>query len=234
VAGRGVNLPALPHASEVGGGCVSATAGRSAAPALLHPGVGGGAPFRYVLRPLMQVAALDLRPGYLVSYEGRMCSVVWWNILRNDRRLFVQMRIKDIQSGRVQELKEHGDTKYEVLDKEEVELTHSYRDGTDEVFFSPEGEEVRCSVAGAEDALKWQAESYVGLFVNGQLVFVRPPASVVLTVKDTTPPIKGAGTGLKDAVLENGMKVRVGNLVDVGNKVRIDTETGEFKERVQG
>jgi elongation factor P len=134
----------------------------------------------------------------------------------------------------VQELKEHGDTKYEVLDKEEVELTHSYRDGTDEVFFSPEGEEVRCSVAGAEDALKWQAESYVGLFVNGQLVFVRPPASVVLTVKDTTPPIKGAGTGLKDALLENGMKVRVGNLVDVGNKVRIDTETGEFKERVQG
>ena len=182
----------------------------------------------------MQVQALDLRPGMLVSYEGRMCTVVWWNILRNDRRLFVQMRIKDIQSGRVQELKEHGDSKYEVLDKEEVELTHSYRDGVDEVFFSPTGEEVRCSVAAAEDAIKWQAESYVGLFVSGQLVFVLPPKAVVLTVTETSPPIKGAGTGLKDAVLENGMKVRVGNLVDVGNKVRIDTETGEFKERVQG
>ena len=199
-----------------------------------EPSVVPAHPIRYFLRPLMQVAALDLRPGYLVSYEGRMCTVVWWNILRNDRRLFVQMRIKDIQSGRVQELKEHGDTKYDVLDKEEIVLTHSYRDGADEVFFTPDGEEVRCSSTAAEDALKWQAENYTGLFVSGQLVFVRPPANVVLTVKDTTPPIKGAGTSLKEALLENGMKVRVGNLVDVGNKVRIDTDTGEFKERVQG
>jgi elongation factor P len=182
----------------------------------------------------MQVPALDLRPGMLVSHEGRMCSVAWWNILRNDRRLFVQMRLKDIQSGRVQELKEHGDTKYEVLDKEEIELSHSYRDGSDEVFFTPDGEEVRCSAAAAEDALKWQAEGYIGLFVGGQLVFVQPPKNVVLRVRETSPPIKGAGTGLKEAILENGMKVRVGNLVDVGSRVRIDTETGEFKERVQG
>lgn len=181
----------------------------------------------------MQVQALDLRPGTLISYEGRMCSVVWWNILRNDRRLFVQMRIKDIQSGRTQELKEHGDTKYEVLDKQEVELTHSYRDGGDEVFFTPEGEEVRCSVAAAEDALRWQADIYKGLYVSGQLVFVMPPSSVVLEVTETAPPIRGVGSGLKDAMLVNGMKVRVGNLVDVGNKVRIDTDTMEFKERIQ-
>src|SRR5689334_14010596 len=100
------------------------------APPVKHPAA--GPPFRAAgplatLSAPMQVPALDLRPGYLVSFEGRMCSVVWWNILRNDRRLFVQMRIKDIESGRVQELKEHGDTKFEVLDKEEKDLTHSYR-----------------------------------------------------------------------------------------------------------
>lgn len=182
----------------------------------------------------MQLVALDLRPGNLVSYEGRMCSIVWWNILRNDRRQFVQLKIKDIQSGRVQELKEHGDTKFEVLDKEEIELNYSYRDGIDEVFFTPDGVEVRCSVAAAEDALRWQADAYTGLFVSDQLVFVNPPRSVVLTVKDTSPPVKNAGTGLKDAVLQNGMTVRVNNMVGIGDKVRIDTETGEFKERVQG
>jgi elongation factor P len=182
----------------------------------------------------MLVPALDLRPGFLVSYEGRMCSVVWWNILRNDRRLFVQMRIKDIHSGRVQELKEHGDSKYEVLDKDEIELSHSYRDGLDEVFFTPEGDEVRCSVAAAEDALRWRAEVYKGLFVSGQLVFVDPPPTVVLRVTDTSPPVKNAGTSLKDAVLENGMKVRVNNLVASGDRVRVDTATGEFRERVQG
>lgn len=180
----------------------------------------------------MQVAALDLRPGYLVSYEGRMCTVMWWNILRNDRRLFVQMKIKDVQSGRVTELKEHGDSKYEVLDKEEVDLTHSYRDGQEEVFYRESGDEVRCPIAAAEDALQWPAEAYRGFFVNDVLVAVFPPKHSVLTITDTSPPIRGAGTGQKEAVLENGMKVKVGMLCDVGDKVRIDTETGEFKERI--
>lgn len=180
----------------------------------------------------MQVPALDLRPGYLVSFEGRMCTVVWWNILRNDRRLFVQMRVKDIESGRVQELKEHSDTKFDVLDKEEKDLTYSYRDGTQEVFFSEDGEEVRCSVPAAEDALKWPAEHYTGFYVNGNLVSVTPPATSVLTIKECAPPLRGHGTGQKEALLENGVKCKVGLLCDVGDKVRIDTETLEFKERI--
>ncbi|MCA8967156.1 MAG: hypothetical protein KDC48_19915, partial [Planctomycetes bacterium] len=118
----------------------------------------------------MQVAALELRPGTLVSYEGRMCTVVWWNMLRNDRRAFVQMRIKDLLTGRVTELKEQTDSRWEVLDKEDKDLSYSYRDGIDEVFFSETGEEVRCAVAAAEDALKWPSETYKGFFVSGSLV----------------------------------------------------------------
>jgi elongation factor P len=180
----------------------------------------------------MQVSALELRPGTLVSHEGRMCTVVWWNILRNDRRAFVQMRIKDLETGRVQELKEQTDSKWTVLDKEEKDLAHSYRDGAAEVFFTPEGEEVRCPVAAAEDALKWPAETYTGFYVSGQLVSVLPPKHAVLTITETSPPIRGAGTGQKEAVLENGMKVKVNMLCDVGDKVRLDTETLEFKERI--
>lgn len=180
----------------------------------------------------MQVSALELRPGTLVSYEGRMCTVVWWNILRNDRRAFVQMRIKDLQSGRVQELKEQTDSKWEVLDKEEKDLAYSYRDGQVEVFFTPEGEEVRCSIAATEDALKWPAEAYKGFFVAGELVAVFPPKHSVLEITETSPPIRGVGSGTKEAVLENGMKVKVNMLCDVGDKVRIDTETSEFKERI--
>ncbi|HEX5054542.1 MAG TPA: hypothetical protein VFZ65_22385 [Planctomycetota bacterium] len=180
----------------------------------------------------MQVSANELRPGTLVSHEGRMCTVVWWNILRNDRRAFVQMRIKDLQNGRVTELKEHTDSKWEVLDKEEKDLGHSYRDGIVEVFFTPEGEEVRCSVPAAEDALKWPSDVYKGFFVSGQLVAVFPPKHSILTITETSPPIRGAGTGTKEAVLENGLKVKVNMLCDTGDKVRIDTETLEFKERI--
>ena len=181
----------------------------------------------------MQVSALELRPGTLVRYEGRMCTVVWWNILRNDRRAFVQLRIKDLQNGRVTELKEHTDSKWEVLDKEEKDLSHSYRDGIEEVFYKESGDEVRCPVAAAEDALKWPSDAYRGFFVSGNLVAVFPPRFSILAITETSPPIRGGGTGTKEAVLENGVTVKVNLLCDVGEKVRIDTETLEFRERVQ-
>ena len=175
----------------------------------------------------MQVQALDLRKGNLVSYEGRMCTVTFWNILRNDRRLFVQLKLKDLASGRVTELKEHGDSKYELLESETIELTFSYQDGADAVFFTAEGEEVRCPHVTAADALQWQADAYDGFFVSGKLVTVSPPAQVPAKVKETSPPMKGQGSGFKDAVLENGIKVRVGLNADVGDTVRIDTQTLE-------
>ena len=180
----------------------------------------------------MERAALDLRKGYLVRHENRICSVFHWNILRNDRRLFVQLKLKDLLTGRVTELKEHGDTKYEVLDNEQKDLTYSYRDGQEEVFYTEEGDEVRCTHEAAEDALLWQCDTYPGFFVDGKLVTISLPSSVVGTVKETAPPMRGGGSGLKEAVLENGVKVRVSLLTAVGEKVRLDSETLEFKERV--
>jgi elongation factor P len=185
----------------------------------------------------MQSNAMDLRKGYLVTHQGRTCTVIFWNILRNDRRTFVQLRLKDLETGRIAELKEHGDSKYEVLDSETVELTHSYREGNDEVFYTPEGVEYRCPHASVEEQLKWQVESFKGLLVDGHLVTVSLPSSVIATVTETNPPIKGAGgggSGLKDALLDNGVKVRVGLIVASGDKVRVDPETLEYKERVQG
>lgn len=180
----------------------------------------------------MQSNAMDLRKGLLVTYQGRTCTVIFWNILRNDRRTFVQMKLKDLLTGRIAELKEHGDTKFEVLDSEILDLAHSYRDGNDEVFYTPAGEEYRCAAHAVEDALVWKTDTYKGLLVDGKLVTISLPQSVVATVADTSPPMKGGGSGLKDAMLDNGVKVRVGLLIANGDRVRIDPETLEYKERM--
>lgn len=178
--------------------------------------------------------ALELRVGSLIRYEGRMCTVVWWNILRNDRRQFIQMRIKDLQSGRIQELKEQSDSKFDTLEKEEKEMSHSYTDGESEVFFTPDGDEFRCPKVAAEDALKWPSDSYKAVFVDDELVTVKPPLFAFVEITETTPPIRGVGSGTKEATLANGMTMKVSQLCDVGDKVKVDTETGEFKERVKG
>ncbi|NOT30916.1 MAG: hypothetical protein HOP15_10760 [Planctomycetes bacterium] len=181
----------------------------------------------------MQINAQDLRKGHLVSHENRICTVVEWSIMRNDRRQYIFLTLKDLKTGRVQELKEQGDSKFEFLENERVDLSHSYSDGPEEVFYDEEGAEYRCSAEAAKDALIWGSDNYIGFLVNSQLISISPPASVIVEVKDTAPPIRGGGSsGLKDALLVNGIKVRVANLVATGEKVRIDPVTLEFRERI--
>ena len=181
----------------------------------------------------MQINALDLRKGHLVNHQGRICTVTDWSIMRNDRRQYVFVTLKDLKTGRVSELKEHGDTKFEFMESEKVDLSHSYSDGPEEVFYDKDGAEFRCPAEAAKEALIWGSDSYVGFLVNGQLISISPPASVIVEVKDTAPPIRGGGnSGLKDALLVNGIKVRVANLVATGEKVRIDPVTLEFRERI--
>lgn len=181
----------------------------------------------------MQVAALDLRKGVLISFQNKICTIEYWNIWKSDRRSRVQMKLRELLTGRVHELTSQGDDRFDVLESETRELEHSYRDGADEVFYTADGEEFRCPVAAVEEQMKWTVERYKGLFIDGKLVTVALPPTVVATVVDTSPPMKGSGqTGLKDALLDNGVKLRVGMIVQNGDRVRLDPESLEYKERV--
>ena len=181
---------------------------------------------------MTQLSAMELRKGTLVENQSRICSVIFWNLWKSDRRSRVQMKLKDIQTGRITEVTAQGDDKYEVLESESVKLSHSYRDGNDEVFYTESGEEYRCTSVSCEDVVRWQAESYDGILIGGKLITVNAPQSVIATVVETTPPIKGVQGGLKDAVLDNGITVKVGMVIKNGDRVRVDTETLEYKDRV--
>ncbi|TAJ25120.1 MAG: hypothetical protein EPO68_00435 [Planctomycetota bacterium] len=179
----------------------------------------------------MQQHALDLRKGVLIRHQGAMCTVVHWNIWKSDRRSRVQMRFKDVLTGRMHEVTAQGDDKYEVLENESLDLTHSYREGDEEVFYSTEGEEYRCSAEAASDALLWKADLYRGLLIDGQLVMVSLPQSVIATVVECDPPVKGQPNLQKEAKLDNGIVIKVPLIVAMGDKVRVDPAELEFKER---
>jgi elongation factor P len=180
-----------------------------------------------------QINAIDLRKGMLVDLGGKTASVIHWNIWKSDRRSRIQMKFKEILTGRTSEATVQPDERYNVLEWESIDLEHSYKDGNFEVFFTKDGEEWRCPAAAVEDVVKWKSDVYKGLLVDGNLVTVNLPPSVVAVVAECEPSIKGQSSGTKDAVLENGVKVRVGMMVNPGDKVRIDSETLEYKERVQ-
>ena len=180
---------------------------------------------------MAQTAAGDLRKGILVEIQGKPCNVVHWNIWKSDRRSRIQMKFKEILTGRTSEVTAQPDDKYTVLDSEVIELEHSYQDGPEEVFYTKAGDEWRCATVACEDAVKWQSETYRGLLVDGVLLTVTLPQSVIATIAETEPSIKGASTGLKEALLTNGIRLKVGMMINVGDRVRIDPETMEYKER---
>jgi elongation factor P len=73
------------------------------------------------------------------------------------------------------------------------------------------------------------------MFVGGKPVSVDVPASIDLVVTDTPPSLKGATATNQDkeAILENGLKVQVPPFIGPGEKIRVDTRTGEYIERVK-
>src|SRR6185295_12853980 len=159
---------------------------------------------------MSQTNAIDLRKGMLVDIDGKTWTVIHWNIWKSDRRSRIQLKFKEILTGRTSEATVQPDDRYDVLEWETIELAHSYRDGNFEVFFTPAGEEWRCPAPAVEEVIKWNSESYRGLLVDGNLVTVNLPQTVVATVAECEASIKGQSSGTKDAVLENGVKVRVG------------------------
>ena len=181
---------------------------------------------------MAKVAACDVRKGMLLAVGDRMCRVMTWNIWKSDRRSRIQMKFKEMLTGRTSEVTAQPDDRYDVLDAETIGLEHSYRDGTDEVFYTTDGEEWRLHAAGLEEVLIWVSPIYRGQVVDGKLVAVMLPQTVVATVVECEPHIKGQSSGLKDAVLDNGLKLKVGTMADVGDRVEFDSDTLEFRSRV--
>jgi elongation factor P len=178
---------------------------------------------------MAQLAAIDVRKGMLLQVGDRMCKVVHWNIWKSDRRSRIQMKFKEILTGRTSEVTAQPDDRYDVLEAEIIELEHSYQDGTEEVFYTPTGEEWRVPAAGVEDVLRWNSPVYRGQLVDGRLVAVMLPLTVVATVAECEPWMKGQSSGMKDAKLDNGVQLKVATNVNPGDKIEIDSETMEFK-----
>jgi elongation factor P len=180
---------------------------------------------------MSKVAASDVRRGMLLAVGDRMCRVVSWNIWKSDRRSRIQMKFKEILTGRTSEVTAQPDDRYEVLDAEMIDLSHSYRDGPDEVFYTETGEEWRIPAEGLEEVLRWVSPIYRGQVVDGKLVAITLPPTVVATIVECEPHIKGQSSGLKDAKLDNGLLLKVGTMLDVGDRAAFDSDTLEFRER---
>jgi elongation factor P len=184
------------------------------------------------------IVATQLKVGNVIMHNGkphRITNVV--HVTPGNWRGMVQTRLVNIETGSNAEHRFRSEDKVERAALEEHELQYSYRAGDDFNFMNTESYEmVALSKEVLGDNVGYLTEGMMikAMYFEGRVVGIEPPMFVELTVTETTPNIKGAAVQntSKPAVLETGLEIKVPPYVEEGNRVRIDTRTGEFVERM--
>ncbi len=185
----------------------------------------------------MSVSTNDLKNGMALDLpEGLMTVVEFQHVKPGKGGAFVRTKLKNFRTGAVLDRTFRADEKVPlaVIDKREMQFL--YREGDDYVFMDNETYEqlhvARASVGDAVNYLK-EGDTAVLPVYKGEVIGVDLPAAVELTVTETEPGIQGdrVSGARKPATLETGLVVQVPLFVDTGDRIKVDTRTGEYLSR---
>ncbi len=182
----------------------------------------------------------DIRKGFKIVIDGQPWMFVEHQFVKPGKgQAFVRTRIKNLITGNVIDKTFKSGEKLDKADTEERHMQYLYPEGENRVFMDTSNYEqiyIPNSLLG-DDALYLQDGTMVDvLFFEGRPIGVTPPTFVEMVVVETEPGFKGDTTSnvQKPAKVETGLEVSVPLFVNVGDKLKIDTRTGEYVERVKG
>jgi elongation factor P len=187
----------------------------------------------------MSVSTNDLKNGMTLDLNGTLFQVIEFQHVKPGKGgAFVRTKLRNVKTGAVIERTFNAGVKVGLAIVERKDMQYLYGDGTDFVFMDLETYEQvhvpREVMGSAPDYLTEGGEAQVAMH-QGVAISVDLPASMVLTIKTTDPGVKGdTRTGaLKSATLETGVVVQVPLFVEEGERVKVDTRSGEYIERVK-
>lgn len=187
----------------------------------------------------MVIPATQLRVGMLITYQNelhRVTSVV--HVTPGNWRGMVQTKLRNLRSGTQTENRFRSEDKVDRVTLEQHEMEFLYRSDDHYHFMNTETfDQIPLDSDTLGDAtqylkpnLRLQVEFY-----EGTPVAVALPKTVDLTVSDTAPGMRGATVtnSLKPATTETGLVVPVPSFIDVGDVIRVDTESGAYLSRAK-
>ena len=184
--------------------------------------------------------ANELRSGTtIVHQDGKVYEVVeYFHTKPGKGGAFVRVKMRSIPDGRMIEHTFRAEEKVRHAFIERKKMEYLYRDGDLFVFMDTETyDQTEVPLEKVKEKLPFMVENetYELLMFEGEALAVVPPESVVLEVVETDPGEKGdtASGGNKPAKLSNGITIKVPLFVKVGDKVKVDTRTEAYLERVQ-
>ena len=184
------------------------------------------------------ISAGDFRNGVTLEIEGNIYQIVEFQHVKPGKgAAFVRTKLKNIINGGVVEKTFRPTEKFPAARIDRQDMQYLYSDGDLFHFMNTESfDQIALNSDDVGDALKFVKENEMVKVCshNGNVFAVEPPLFVELDVTDTEPGFKGdTATGAtKPAVVETGATVYVPLFVEIGNKIKIDTRTGEYLSRV--
>jgi len=181
--------------------------------------------------------AQDVRAGNVIMIGSNPMVVQKAEFSKSGRNAsVVKMKLRNLLSGGGTETVYRADEKFDVIQLERKDVTYSYFADPMYVFMDDEFNQYDVEKDNIADALPYLEEGIACelTFYEGKAISVELPTSVVREVAYTEPAVKGDTSGkvTKPAKLASGFEVPVPLFVTTGDKIEIDTRTGEYRRRV--
>ena len=186
------------------------------------------------------MTAGEFRNGVTFEMDGQVFQVVSFQHVKPGKgAAFVRTKMKNVMTGAVTERSFNPNDKYDEAFVERKDMQYLYSDGDLYYFMDMETyeqEPIGKDVLGDEFRFVKEEMMCKILSYKGNVFAVEPPMFVELEIIETDPGFKGntATNTLKPAVVETGATVKVPLFIDQGERIKIDTRTGEYLERAKG
>lgn len=182
----------------------------------------------------------ELRPGVIFIKDGQPHIVLeYLHVKKQQRRPVAQLKLKNLITGKVQEYTAHNNESFEEANLEKKTAEFIYSNRGECWFRDPEKASERFSVSEdiVGDNVGYLKEGAQVLLINFQdeIIGIEPPPKVELKVIEAPPNIKGstADGGNKKVRVETGLEVKTPLFIEVGDIIKVNTQTGEYAERAE-
>ncbi len=184
------------------------------------------------------ISTNQFKNGTHIDVEGTIFKIVEFQHVKPGKGpAFVRTKLKRTTDGAVIDKTFRAGEKFRPIRTETRKMQFLYSDGSDAHFMDMESyDQITVPEDQVAEPLKWilPSQEVDLLYVDERPADVQVPSAVEMAVQETEPGVKGdtaSGGGDKPATLESGVSVRVPLFVNVGDRVRVDTRSGEYVSR---
>ncbi|MEO8364193.1 MAG: elongation factor P [Ilumatobacteraceae bacterium] len=180
----------------------------------------------------------DLKNGITLSIENTLYTVVEFQHVKPGKGgAFVRTRLRNLKTGNMLDRTFNAGVRVEQAILQKSDMQFLYRDGEDYVFMDNQTyDQVNIHPVALGDAADYLVENAVAIIAthDDEIVSVEIPASVELEIANTEPGLQGdrVSGARKPATLQTGKTIQVPLFINVGDKVKVDTRSGEYITRV--